>query len=232
MTLERTPGLRGEVADPGEQVEEALRVAEAAHPAQHRRAGVLEGQVEVGHHAGRGRDRLDQARAGLGRLEVGHPHPVDAVDGGELGQHRLEQPQVAEVLAVGRGVLADQEQLAHALGGQPLRLVDDVAGPAADERAAEARDRAEGAASVAAAGQLERRHRAALEPAAYGPGAGRGRADTDLLGGGATPWPGTLRSLASRSTGEIGSSRRRSCGVCASWVSPAMIERSRAAMSG
>ena len=33
----------------------------------------------------------------------------------QLGQHRLEQPQVAEVLAVGRGVLADEEQLLDAV---------------------------------------------------------------------------------------------------------------------
>ena len=37
---------------------------------------------------------------------------------------------------------------------------------------------------------------------------------------------------AFRSVGEIGSSRRRSCGVCGCCFSPATIERSRAAMSG
>ena len=50
----------------------------------------------------------------LGRLQVGHPDPLDAVDGGQLGQQLLQQPQVAEVLAVGRGVLADQHQLLDA----------------------------------------------------------------------------------------------------------------------
>ena len=38
-----------------DQLEEALGVAEPAHPAQHRAAGVLEGQVEVGRHARRRR---------------------------------------------------------------------------------------------------------------------------------------------------------------------------------
>ena len=105
-------GQRGQRADLVEQAQEALRVAEAAHPAQHGGTGVLEGQVEVGHDArGRG-DRLDQARPRLGGLEVGHPDPLDPVDAAELGEHGLEQAQVAEVLAVGRGVLADQEQLA------------------------------------------------------------------------------------------------------------------------
>ena len=173
ITLERTPGLGRVPADPLEQAEEALRVPEAAHPAQHRGAGVLEGQVEVRRHAGRPRDRLDQAGTGLGGLQVGHPHPVDAVHRGQLGQQGLEQPEVAEVLAVGRGVLADQEQLAGALLGEPARLLQDVAGAAADEGAAEAGDRAERAAPVAAAGELEGGHRAAVEATAYAAGAGR-----------------------------------------------------------
>ena len=152
---------------------------------------------------------------GLGGLEVGDAHPLDAVDGGQLGQQGLEQPQVAEVLAVGRGVLADEEQLLDALrrpATGPRRATS--LGPAADERAAEARDRAEGAAAVAAAGQLERRHRAAVEPAAYGARAGRGRTGTDLGQSALTSWPGTEIVEASRSTGVMGSSRRRSGGVC------------------
>ncbi len=56
---------------------------------------------------------------GLGGLEVGDPDPLDPVDGGQLGQQRLEEPQVAEVLAVRRGVLPDQEELADALARQP-----------------------------------------------------------------------------------------------------------------
>ena len=98
-----------------EQPEERLGVAEAAHPAQHRVRGVLEGQVEVRRHARRRGDRGDQPRTRLGGLEVGHPHPLDPVDGGQLGQQRLQQAQVAEVLAVGGGVLRDQEQLPGSL---------------------------------------------------------------------------------------------------------------------
>ena len=60
----------------------ALGAAEALHPAQHGRAGVLEGQVEVRRDAGRGRDEPRAGRAQLGRLQVGHPDPVDAVDRG------------------------------------------------------------------------------------------------------------------------------------------------------
>ena len=117
ITLDRTPAAGARVADPLEQAQEALRVAEAAHPAQHG------GAARAGRR-GRSRARRRGSTAiastrpgpGLGRLEVGDPDPLDALDGRQLGQQRLEQPQVAEVLAVGRGVLADQEQLADALG--------------------------------------------------------------------------------------------------------------------
>src|SRR5699024_3560722 len=125
--------------------------------------------------------RLDQAGAGLGRLQVGDPHPCDALDRGELGQKRLQEAYVAEVLAVGRGVLTDQEQLLHPLLCEPPRLLQDVAGASADEGAPEAGDRAERAAPVASAGQLQRRHRATVEAAAYGPGTGgRGDAGTEV----------------------------------------------------
>ena len=166
MTLLRTPAVRRQRADLGQQVEEAVGGAEPTHPAQHRLAGVLEGQVEVGRDARRGGDRLDQPRPGLGRLQVAGPDPDDAVDRGELRQQLLQQPGVAEVLAVRGGVLADQDQLADALLGQPLRLGEQLVGRAGDERAAEGGDGAERAAPVAAAGQLERGDRAGVEPAA------------------------------------------------------------------
>ena len=92
MTLERTPASGASVADAVEQGQEAVGVAEAAHPPQDGAAGVLEGEVEVRRHAGRPRDGLDQPGPGLGGLEVGDPHPVHAVDGGQLGQQRLEEP--------------------------------------------------------------------------------------------------------------------------------------------
>ncbi len=138
---------------------------------------MLEGQVEVRHHLAGGRHRVDQAGPQLGRLQVGDADPVEAVDRGQLGQQRLEQPQVAEVLAVRGGVLADQDHLAHPLLGQPARLGQDVGRAAGEERAAEGGDRAEGAAPVAARGQLQRGGRAVVQPAARGARAGgRGQA--------------------------------------------------------
>ena len=79
------------------------------------------------------------------------------------GQQRLQQAQVAEVLAVRRGVLAHEHDLAHPLAHQPLHLGDDVLREPRDEGAAEGRDRAEGASAVAAGRELDGCDRAAVE---------------------------------------------------------------------
>ena len=62
---------------------------------------------------------------------------------------------VADVDAIGRGVLADDQQLLGARGDQLLGLAQDRVGAAADEVAAQVRDDAEGAAVVAALGDLQ-----------------------------------------------------------------------------
>ena len=153
------------------------RRAEAAHPAQQRGAGVLERQVEVRGDAGRGRDDLDEVRAHLGGLQVGHAHPVDAGHVREPRQQAHERAGAArQVLAVGRRVLAHQHQLAHALHAEPRGLGDDVVRGAGDERAAEGRDRAERAAPVAARGELEVGDRARPRAACGGSRRGRARA--------------------------------------------------------
>ena len=78
MTLDRMPASGARVAHAVEQVEERLARPEPAHPAQQRLAGVLEGDVEVRHDPGRGGHHVEQAGPDLGRLQVGHPHPLDA----------------------------------------------------------------------------------------------------------------------------------------------------------
>src|SRR6266568_4987391 len=123
-------GLRREPANRGQQRQEPLRRAEPAHPAQYRLGRVLEGQVEVRRHPRRGRDHLDEPRAYLGRLQVRDPDPDDAVDRGELRQQLLQQPRVAEVLAVGDGVLADEHELAYPVAGQPRGLGEQLVGRA------------------------------------------------------------------------------------------------------
>ena len=82
-------------------------------------------------------DGLDQPRPGLGRLQVGQPDPDDAGDRGQRGQQVLQLPFAGQVLAVGRGVLADQHDLPDTLAGQPARLGDDLVDRPGDERAAE-----------------------------------------------------------------------------------------------
>ena len=69
-------GLGRQRPDLVEQAEEALRVAEPAHPAQHRVAGVLEGEVEVRRDAGRRRDRLEQPRPRSRRAGGRRPGPA------------------------------------------------------------------------------------------------------------------------------------------------------------
>ena len=166
--------MRDPGADGRQQLQERLGTAEAPHPAQQAGGRVLEGEVEVGHDAlGRGH-HVDQRRAHLGRLQVADPQPVHTVDRGQLRQQRLQQLQVAEVLAVGGGVLRDQDQLAHALAGQPAGLVEDVVRAAGQVGAAEGRDGAERAAAVAAGGQLQRGRGAVVEPAAHDPAGRRG----------------------------------------------------------
>ena len=167
MTFDRAPGLGDEPARPLEDVEERVGRAEPLHAAQHGRRGVLERQVEVRRDAGRRRDRLEQGRPEFGRLQVAHPDALDAVDRAELRQQRLEGAQVAEVLAVGRRVLADQHQFARALLGQPVRLGQDVGRRSRHERPAEGRDRAERAAPVAAGRDLQVGQRRVVEALAH-----------------------------------------------------------------
>ena len=110
MKLDRMPAAGLDSPDPLDQVEEARAVAEPPHRAQQRAAGVLEGQVEVRGHARRAGDDLDETGAQLGRLQVADPDPLDAGGRGQQRQYLLQQAQVTEVLAVGGGVLADQDR--------------------------------------------------------------------------------------------------------------------------
>ena len=75
-----------------------------------------------------------------------------------MGAHLAALPWpggVAKVDAIGRSVLADHQQFLGAGGDQFLGLAQDRVGAAADEVAADRRDDAEGAAVVAALGNLQ-----------------------------------------------------------------------------
>lgn len=159
-------GLRGLRPNGVQELEEAVRVPEAAHRPQHLGRGVLEREVEVGRDLGRRGEYVDQPGPHLGGLEVADADPLDPVDVGELGQQGLQEPDVPEVLAVRGVVLGDEHDLLDALLGQPARLSQYVRGATGDEGAAEGGDGAEGAATVAARGELHRGDRAGAQPAA------------------------------------------------------------------
>lgn len=122
-------GLRRLGADRLQQLQEAVGAAEAPHRPQHTGRRVLEGQIEVGRDLVGAGEHVDQAGPQLRGLEVADPDPLDAVDGRQLRQQRLQQADVAEVLAVGGVVLGDQHDLLDALPGQPARLPEHIGGP-------------------------------------------------------------------------------------------------------
>ena len=124
--------------------------------------GVLERNVEIGQHRAvrHQRDHLVDVRIGI---DVVQPHP-DA-ERAELAREIEEfRPHLAvlpaargvfDVDAVGRGVLRDHQQFLDAGRDQPLGLAQHVGGRARDQVAAQLRDDAEGAAVVAALGNLQ-----------------------------------------------------------------------------
>jgi hypothetical protein len=98
---------------------------------------------------------------GYGYVVQAHPH-AELAEGVaevvELGAQRAAAPEAGAVLgvdAVGGGVLGDHQQLLDAGVDEVLGLAHHVADRAADEIAAQGRDDAEGAAVVAAFGDLE-----------------------------------------------------------------------------
>lgn len=97
--------LGGRGPDAPDQRQEGLRLAEAAHGAQHVTRGVLEAEIEVGDDLVRAEHGVDQPWPDLGRLQVRHADPLEAVDAGEPLQQPLKAVLRAEVLAVGGGVL-------------------------------------------------------------------------------------------------------------------------------
>ena len=123
---------------------------------------MLERDVEIGEDQpfGHQRDDLIDMRIGIDIVEP-HPGGDSAELAGEIGHVRhdlaaLPHPRfLADIHAISRGVLADDQQLLGPRRDQLLRLLEDRVGAPADEIAAQARDDAEGAAMVAAFGDLQ-----------------------------------------------------------------------------
>ena len=132
------------------------------HALQHVGGGVLERDVEIGQHVAVRHQRDDVVDMRVG-IDVVQPHP--GAERAELAREIEElRPHLAvlplargvfDVDAVGRGVLRDHQQFLDAGRDQPLGLAQHVGGGPRDQIAAQLRDDAEGAAVVAAFGNLQ-----------------------------------------------------------------------------
>ena len=133
--------------------EVALGGVAAVHARQRAVAPRLQRQVQVLAHRralGHRRDRLGPEVLRVRRREADAVDAVDRVERAQqVGELRAVLPG-AEVAAVGVDVLAEHGDLAHAVGGELLDLVDDVAHAPADLGTAHDRHDAERARVVAA----------------------------------------------------------------------------------
>ena len=143
-------------------LEGPLRGRGAAHAAQHRRRSMLQRHVEIGQQGtiGHQREQLVDVRIGI---DVVQPHPLEQLPQAlaqrdQIGWQRLPAPlvaAVAEVHAIGGRVLGDDQEFLHAGFRQRLRLTQHLTHRPRCQLAAQARNHAEGAAVVAALGDLE-----------------------------------------------------------------------------
>jgi hypothetical protein len=158
--------LRAGLAPALQALEVALAAGRALHAAQHVGVGMLERHVQIGQHAPGGHQRQDVVDLRIG-IDIVQAHP-GAMRLGQIaelvaqfaqaGLHGLAVPEAGAVLqvdAVGRGVLADDQQFLHPRLEQRTRFVQHITDRARDQVAAHAGDDAEGAAVVAALADLQ-----------------------------------------------------------------------------
>ncbi len=95
---------------------------------------------------------LDQGIVDVAGMAGGITQPRDAGNPGKAMQELAERPalSVRSFAMIGVDVLPDQRELAHAVLGEPLHVIDDFLDRAGDFRAARVRHHAEGAELVAA----------------------------------------------------------------------------------
>ncbi len=115
---------------------------------------VLHGEVNVFHEFRLRGDRLDELVAEVRWIAVERADPLHAVHGAERAQELCELRLAVEIAPVLRRVLRDEDDLADALRGEMRDLIADILDGAAAVGAADVGDRAEGAAVVAALGDL------------------------------------------------------------------------------
>ena len=156
----------GELGDRGAPLADPLQRLRLGGGPLHRfqdlRARVLERHVEIRQQLARGhqRDQLVDVRIRIHVVQA-HPRAELAECRGEIRHARGDLAaaplglRVAHVDAVRARVLRDHEQLLDACAHEPLGFPQDVAGRSAPKIAAQARDDAEGAAVIAALGDLQ-----------------------------------------------------------------------------
>mmetsp|Transcript_26280 Transcript_26280/g.62263 ORF Transcript_26280/g.62263 Transcript_26280/m.62263 type:complete len:457 (+) Transcript_26280:435-1805(+) len=158
--------LRAGLAPAQDALHVLLAVGRALHALEHVGVGMLEGHIQIGQHQAFGHQRQHLVHMRVG-VDVVQAHPGTKRLGklaqlrNEVQHPRLDRLAVPEtgpvfdVHAVGRGVLADDQQLLHAALEQRAGLVQHIADRAGHQVSAHARDDAEGAAVVAALADLQ-----------------------------------------------------------------------------
>ncbi len=139
-----------------DDLEIPLAVRRPQHRAQHRRADVLQRHVHVRADLRQRSHGIDELRVDGRGIEIEQPDPADPVDVVQPVQ-QMREPAAPEaaVASPHRGVLRDEDQLAHAGRRERARLGEDRLLAARAEAAAQLRDDAERARMIAAFGDLQ-----------------------------------------------------------------------------
>ena len=111
---------------------------------------MLHRQVEVLADVGQAGDGIEQPVVDALRIAVERAQPLDARDRGDLLDQLGQAALPALVGAIAGRVLRDERELAHALRGQAAHLLEDIRLRTAAVAATDQRNRAVGAAVVAA----------------------------------------------------------------------------------
>src|SRR3954469_8150631 len=145
------------LADQRDAVEVAPAVVRPAHRLEDPRRARLQRQVDVLAERRQLGVRADDVLAHVLRVRARVADAVDAVDRVDQGQQLREGRlrALGQVAPVGVHVLPQERDLADAVGGQPLDLLDQLAGRAAHLAPARRRDDAVRAAAVAANRDLD-----------------------------------------------------------------------------
>ena len=100
------------------------------------------------------RKNIKKCIADVRRIRVHHAHPLYAIQMRKLAQKMRQRILLAQIFAVARRILRDQNQFLHALRCQPLRLFKNRTETTAAKMAAHLRYETESAGTVAAFSNL------------------------------------------------------------------------------